>query len=71
MRRYAELRERGQEVTYSAVLQDVKERDARDTGRAAAPLRQADGALLVDTTGLTLEESFQRLLGLVKERLQL
>lgn len=70
-RRYEELIQRGQQADYATVLQDVVQRDEHDSSRAAAPLRQADGALLVDTTGLTLEESFQRLLGLVKERLQL
>lgn len=70
-RRYEELIQRGQQADYATVLQDVVQRDEHDSSRAAAPLRQADGALLVDTTGFTLEESFQRLLGLVKERLQL
>ena len=69
-RRYAELIERGQEASFASVLQDVKERDARDTGRAAAPLRQAEDALRADTSGLTLEESLRLLLDIIKETLQ-
>lgn len=69
-RRYAELIERGQEASFASVLQDVKERDARDTGRAAAPLRQAEDARRADTSGLTLEESLRLLLDIIKETLQ-
>ena len=69
-RRYAELKERGQEASFASVLQDVKERDARDTGRAAAPLRQAEDARRADTSGLTLEESLRLLLDIIKETLQ-
>lgn len=68
-RRYAELLERGQEADYDQILKDVVDRDARDMNRAAAPLRQAEDALLVDTTGNTLEQSFSTLLGLVREKL--
>lgn len=69
-RRYLELRQRGEQADYDTVLRDVVQRDEHDSARAAAPLRQAEDALLADTTGLSLEESFQLLLGLVKERLQ-
>lgn len=69
-RRFAELQQRGQETDYETVLRDIRKRDENDTRRAAAPLRQAEDALLVDTTGNTLEESFQVLLQTIKERLQ-
>ena len=69
-RRVAELQQRGQETDYETVLRDIRKRDENDTRRAAAPLRQAEDALLVDTTGNTLEESFQVLLQTIKERLQ-
>ena len=69
-RRFAELQQRGQEADYETVLRDIRKRDENDTRRAAAPLRQAEDALLVDTTGNTLEESFQVLLQTIKERLQ-
>jgi len=68
-RRCAELSERGTPEEYDRVLADIIERDARDSGRAAAPLKQAEGAVLVDTTGISLEESFQLLLRTVQERL--
>ena len=69
-RRYEELLQRGQQADYETVLRDVKERDAQDSGRAAAPLRRAEDALLVDTAGNTLEESAALLLKTVKERLR-
>lgn len=68
-RRCAELQERGTPVDYETVLSDIMERDARDSGRAAAPLKQAEGAVLVDTTGISLEESFELLLRTVQEKL--
>ncbi|MDE7170982.1 MAG: (d)CMP kinase [Oscillospiraceae bacterium] len=68
-RRYRELLERGQRADFDQVLQEVIERDRRDKSRETAPLRQADDAMLADTTGLDLEGSFQLLLGLIRERL--
>lgn len=68
-RRYLELLERGNEADYETVLREVVERDERDSGRAAAPLRQAEDAALVDTSGMSLEESFQALLNLIQERI--
>lgn len=68
-RRYRELLERGQQADFDQVLREVKERDLRDGSRETAPLRQADDAVLADTTGLDLEGSFQLLLGLIRERL--
>jgi len=63
-RRYRELLERGQKAEYDQVLQEVIERDRRDTQRETAPLRQAEDAVLADTTDLDLEGSFQLLLKL-------
>ena len=68
-RRYEELRQRGQETDYDTVLRDVIQRDEHDTRRAAAPLRQAEDALLVDTTGNSLEKSLGVLQDTIKERL--
>ncbi len=70
-RRHKELLERGQQTEYEAVLQDMLDRDYRDSHRAVAPLRQAEGAVLVDTTELDLDESFLALINLAKERLGL
>jgi len=68
-RLYKELLERGQQAEFDQVLREVIERDRRDGSRKTAPLRQAEDAELVDTTGLDLEESFWRLLGLIRDRL--
>ena len=69
-RRCAELSARGTPQDYAAVLADMIERDRKDTTRAAAPLRQAEDAVLVDTTHLDLEESFHALLDAVKRELK-
>ena len=68
-RRFDELTAKGRSVTYEEVLEDIRKRDESDTNRAIAPLKQARDALLVDTTGNTLERSIDILLKLVKEQL--
>lgn len=69
-RRYDELKAKGHDVDYDALLEEVRQRDYNDSHRAIAQLKQADDALLVDTTGNTLEQSVQVLTKLVKERLR-
>jgi cytidylate kinase len=61
-RRHAELAAKGQSVTFDATLADVKQRDAQDEGRAIAPLKRADGAILIDSTALTFEDTVARML---------
>lgn len=61
-RRLLELQEKGEDVTYEAVLSDMIQRDKQDSERAAAPLRQAEDAVLVDTSELTLEQSIDAVL---------
>ena len=56
-RRFEELTQKGTEVTYEEVLEDMKWRDKNDSSREFAPLKAADDAVLVDTTGNTLEQS--------------
>ena len=68
-RRYDELILKGQEVNYDDVLKDVITRDYNDSHREIAPLKQADDAVLIDTTGNTLEKSIEVLLNAIKERL--
>lgn len=68
-RRYRELLERGQQADFDQVLQEVIERDRRDMERETAPLRQAQDAVLADTTELDLEGSFQLLLKIIRDRL--
>ena len=70
-RRYEELLQRGQQAEYETVLKDLIQRDFNDSHRASAPLRQAEDALLLDTTGNTLKQSEELLLNTVKERLGL
>lgn len=67
-RRYKELRARGEAVTYEDVLADIRRRDARDSGRASAPLVQAADAALLDTSALGIEEAFAAALALVEAR---
>jgi cytidylate kinase len=57
-RRFKELRAAGAKAIYERVLQDMKDRDARDSGRQAAPLRPADDAFVLDTTVLGAEAAF-------------
>ena len=56
-RRYKQLIEKGNSVTIDSLLRDIRERDARDAGRAAAPLKPAPDAVVLDTTGLSIEAS--------------
>ncbi|MEW6271230.1 MAG: (d)CMP kinase [Thermodesulfobacteriota bacterium] len=67
-RRAAELRARGIEADEEAVRRDIESRDARDAERAAAPLVRPEGALVVDTSGLSVEQVIQRLHDVVTTR---
>ena len=58
-RRYRELREAGNGISEADVLADIRRRDERDKGRAAAPLRQAEDAHLLDTTNLDIDAAFK------------
>jgi cytidylate kinase len=58
-RRYRELREAGNGVSETDVLADIRRRDERDKSRAAAPLRQAEDAHLLDTTNLDIDAAFK------------
>ena len=68
-RRVKELRLRGVESIESRVLQEMQDRDARDSGRAVAPLRAAADALKIDTSDLSPEEVFDRALSYLTPRL--
>ena len=68
-RRYEELIEKGENVTYEEVLKDAKERDYNDSHRAAAPLKPAEDAIMVDTTGQTKDESVELLIKIMKENM--
>ena len=68
-RRYEELKKRGEPVTYERVLETIKARDARDSGRADAPMAIAPDALLLDTTNLDIEAAFDAAVGLIKRKI--
>jgi len=68
-RRYRELREKGVDIDYNVVLRDVNERDYNDSHREVAPLKPAEDSLIVDTTGLTLEQSEELLYSTIVEKL--
>ncbi|MEE8631653.1 MULTISPECIES: (d)CMP kinase [Methylobacterium] len=67
-RRHRELDGRGEAVAYEAVLSDILRRDARDADRAAAPLRVAEDAVVIDTTALDADAAFQAATGVVDGR---
>ena len=66
-RRCQELAQRGTPVAYEDVLSDMRRRDEKDRTRAAAPLRQAEDAVVLDTSELDFEDSAQALLRLIRE----
>jgi cytidylate kinase len=65
-RRYLQLKQGGVNVTMEGAVRDVAERDKRDSSRALAPLRKAEDAVYIDTTGLSLEEVMKAVLAAVK-----
>ena len=67
-RRLLELRAKGQKAELDTVLEDIRRRDWQDSHRAAAPLKQAQDAVLLDTSGLDLEASFAALKAIVAEK---
>jgi cytidylate kinase len=68
-RRYRELCERGQAADPAVVLEEVRARDARDAGRATAPLRAAADAEVIDTSAMTIAEAVGTAVGAVRRRL--
>tara|TARA_R110000851_G_scaffold29460_2_gene81079 strand:- start:495 stop:1103 length:609 start_codon:yes stop_codon:yes gene_type:complete len=64
-RRHIELTGKGHEVTLDEVAQDLRERDARDSARATAPLKPAEDAVLLDTSEMTIEEATARAIAIV------
>lgn len=68
-RRYDELIEKGMDVKYEDILQDVIDRDYADSHRDIAPLKPADDAIMIDTSGETLEQSVEKLLSVMKEHM--
>ena len=69
-RRYKELIEKGQSVEFDDVLADIEKRDYADSHREIATLKQADDAVLADTSDLTLEESIELIKNIIADRLK-
>lgn len=67
-RRHNQLKEKGVSVTFDGLLREILSRDARDAQRAVAPLKPAEDAVLLDTTGLSIDEVVDRVLALVPAR---
>ncbi|MCS7251031.1 MAG: (d)CMP kinase [Anaerolineae bacterium] len=69
-RRYQELRDRGEIVSFEEILEAIQRRDALDQGREVAPLRPAPDAIVLDTTAMNIEEVFHRVRLLIEEQCQ-
>lgn len=66
-RRWMQLTGRGEDVTFEAILDDIRKRDARDADRDTAPMVMADDAVLLDTTDLAIEPAFEAARRIVEE----
>ena len=68
LRRWRELEQRGTPQPYETVLADIQSRDYNDTHRSVAPLRQAEDAVLLDTTEMNFTQSREALLRIIQEK---
>ena len=66
-RRYKQLKEKGIDVNLADLVEEIRERDERDRNRPVAPLKPPDGALELDSTGLSVDEVFDRVLKAVRQ----
>lgn len=69
-RRYLELKEKGLEVDFDEILNNVEQRDAIDSGREVSPLKKADDAIVLDNSNLTREEQLQWSLNKAREKME-
>ncbi|MAN80222.1 MAG: cytidylate kinase [Rhodospirillaceae bacterium] len=67
-RRFKELQESGADVIYARVLEEMRERDARDRSRAVAPLEPAEDAILLDTSALNADAAFAKALDIIQKK---
>ncbi len=70
MRRFKELKEKGDTSTFEQVLDDMRQRDYNDSHRAIAPLKPAEDSIIADTTNKNFEESMDMLLNIIKENVK-
>ncbi len=68
-RRYKELLEKGMDVNYDDIYKDIETRDYNDSHRDIAPLKPAEDSIIFDTTGNTLQESIDKIMAIINERL--
>jgi CMP/dCMP kinase len=68
-RRFLEIEARGEAISFGEVLDEIVRRDARDAGRGAAPMIKAADAVLLDTTQMDIDTSFQTAVGLIKRKI--
>ncbi len=64
-RRYKELQKQNDTIIHDDVLEDLRKRDERDLNKAISPMKQADDAILIDTTDLSIQQSFEKILSIV------
>lgn len=69
-RRYKEMIENGQKIELLQLQQEIAERDKQDSERAISPLRQADDAILLDTSNMNIQQVTEKIMQLVQERIQ-
>ncbi len=70
VRRYKELLDKGEDVTYEEILQNVQQRDLIDSTRADSPLKKADGAIEFDNSDMGLKEQFERVYNMALRRIK-
>jgi len=64
-RRYQQLKQQGEDVRIATLLREIEQRDARDMGRKAAPLKAADDAVTIDTTAFSIDQVLKKVLSLI------
>ena len=67
-RRYKQNKEKGIEVTYKQVLEDIKKRNSYDSHREIAPLKQAEDAIYIDSTNLTINEVVEKIIEIINKK---
>ena len=66
-RRYIQLKQKGINVSLESILNELTERDFRDQNREVSPLKPASDAILIDTTSLNIEQTFEQIMKCVRE----
>jgi cytidylate kinase len=66
-RRYLELKAKGMDVDLAQITREIQDRDKQDRGRDLAPLKKADDALFIDSTSLSIDETIDRMLSVIKK----